>query len=117
MLHKFVDIEIDKNVHQQNCACARPPYVTKLCKPRLGHFFVDTLRFHIFVGMETNLQKLSRLINVNKIRMMPGGDIIIIIGLSFKVGNRCHHMFFFSGRKGETHVLQFISLSALKNSG
>ena len=67
LFHKFVDIEINKNVHQQNCARARPPYVTKLCKPRLGHFFVDTLWFHIFVGMETNLQNLSRLINATKI--------------------------------------------------
>ena len=34
---------------------------------------------------------------------MPGGDIIVIRGLSFKVGNHCH-MFFYSGRKGEIYV-------------
>ena len=43
LLHKFVDIEIDKNVHQQKCARARPSWVTKSFKVQLGHIFVDTL--------------------------------------------------------------------------
>ena len=41
MLHKFVDNEIDKNVHRQKCAYARPPWVGKLYKVEWWHFFVD----------------------------------------------------------------------------
>ena len=41
MLHKFVDIEIDKNVHRQNCVGACLPYRSYLYKAREGHIFVD----------------------------------------------------------------------------
>ena len=41
LLHKSVDIEINRNVHRQKCAFARLPKVTKLCKAPLGHFSVD----------------------------------------------------------------------------
>ena len=44
-MHKSVDIEINRNVHRQKCAFARPPKVTKLCKARLGHFSVDWYNF------------------------------------------------------------------------
>ena len=49
MLHKFVANVIDKNVQRQKCAYARLPKATKLCKARMGHFFVDIVFFHIFV--------------------------------------------------------------------
>ena len=69
LLRKFVGIEIVKNVQQQKSACARPPEVTKLCKARLGHFFVDISWFHIFVeivdNVETNFQSQYRLIIAN----------------------------------------------------
>ena len=50
LLHNFVDNEIDKNVHRQKCAFACPPWVGKLYKVKLGHFFVDSKNAH-FVGV------------------------------------------------------------------
>ena len=41
MLHKFVDNEIDKNVHRQNCVGACPPYRRYLYKAWEEHIFVD----------------------------------------------------------------------------
>ena len=45
MLHKSVDLVINRNVHRQKCAFACPPKDTKLCKARLGHFSVDWYNF------------------------------------------------------------------------
>ena len=56
MLHKSVDLVINRNVHRQKCAFARPPKVAKLCKARLGHFSVDCHNYTFLSKFLKNVQ-------------------------------------------------------------